>query len=305
MINEDIAISYVKKWLGVGYNTDSIDKDKCIEIGNRLYRNEGLDEPKHYFVKSIHQLGVLLDKLKKENENLTKDEMDNMVELVVKKEGERASSFEDIFCGQYSAYMVGPIEMYLDGYDVECNGESDDFFRSQVEIAQCSAGILTYNDYIVWADRTLSISNISRTDSEEFLHNPTGPAIEWRCGLKAYYYDNRRVDQDWIEHPENITVDQINECQNMEDKRILIALYGEEKFLSECELVDISEHGELYAPRGNSLVKYLHVVNGSEDMSGQKKRYILQVWAENVTAKQANASTWGLDEDEYSPDCVL
>lgn len=72
---------------------------------------------------------------------------------------------------------------------------------------------------------------VAHRDERGFLHNESGPAIDWE-GTKKYYIHNVEVPENCVENPASITLEQINKESNAEVKRILIDRMGWDKYLT-------------------------------------------------------------------------
>jgi hypothetical protein len=93
-----------------------------------------------------------------------------------------------------------------------------------------------------------------------------------------------RVSEQIIEHPEAITIQQIQEENNAEVRRVLIERYGLSRYLVDSRAKKIAEDGfgELYRseiPNDQPLVM-VKVVNSTPEPDGSGKPYFLRVHPE-------------------------
>lgn len=73
------------------------------------------------------------------------------------------------------------------------------------------------------------------------FHCENGPALEYSNGAKFYYYEGVQVAPWVIEHPETLTVENIEATWNAEASRIMRQLYGEGRYLldSGAQILDV------------------------------------------------------------------
>ena len=86
-------------------------------------------------------------------------------------------------------------------------------------------------------------ANTKRWYQEGELHREDGPAIESE-GKTAYFLQGVRVDEKTVLYPHKLTVSEILNKDNQEEKRICIERFGWEKFLqkSKPEIIDEGEN---------------------------------------------------------------
>jgi hypothetical protein len=164
-----------------------------------------------------------------------------------------------------------------------------------------------------------------RIDERNRPHCLTGPSHRWADGRQLYYVNGTRVPRDMIEDRTSITISRIDAEANTEMRRIMIELYGVERYMRDAgaQLVDRSqwpigpdrvETGELYR-RGDTLA--VRVWNGTREPDGKVREFWLPVHPElrplpdprdrdgqlgepqALTALAAVASTYGLRAEEY------
>ena len=107
--------------------------------------------------------------------------------------------------------------------------------------------------------------------------------------------------------PEKITIAEIDQEKNAELRRILIARYGEEKFLldSHAQIIDDDPKiGTLYRREleDDEPLVMVKVINSTEEPDGTRNVYFLRVPPDTRTAKEAVAWTFRLTANSYNPD---
>lgn len=139
------------------------------------------------------------------------------------------------------------------------------------------------------------------------LHNQHGPSIEYPdgwgvyhlCGIGLYGPKMRMITA-----PETIELKDIEAEHNVEIRRLMIQTYGLERFLNDSNalLVHEDECGSLYRKRIDDFItSVVKVVNRTSEPDGTYKTYFLEVPPEMMTAKQAVAWTFDMEEADYQP----
>jgi hypothetical protein len=135
------------------------------------------------------------------------------------------------------------------------------------------------------------------------LHRNDGPAVEWPTGERCCFWRGVEVPNWLIEQPERITLELIRSERNVELRRCMIELFGQERFLREtgADLVAEDEHGKLWRSELARQRPYvlLEVKNGTLDCDGTRRRYFLRVPPDMRTPHQAVAWTYGVSPAQY------
>lgn len=97
-------------------------------------------------------------------------------------------------------------------------------------------------------DTTRFFPVVARFDEQGRLHNATGPAIEFSDGFLVFFIHGIEVGRQAIESPASIPINLIRDCKNIEQRRILIDLYGKDRYILGLGLKPIhrDDFGELY-----------------------------------------------------------
>jgi len=144
----------------------------------------------------------------------------------------------------------------------------------------------------------------SGRDDRQRLHCETGPAVEFRDGWKIYVWHGVRVPESIIEHPETITAQQIMSESNAEIRRAMMYMYGLDRCLVDlgAKLEQSDGYGDLYRLSiNNQTQKFVKVVNGTPELDGSYRDYIIPVWQDVTTAHEAVARTYGRNPATYAP----
>lgn len=118
---------------------------------------------------------------------------------------------------------------------------------------------------------------------------------------------------------ERYTVREIERERNAEVRRVMVERFGMERFLLEsgAQLIHTDETGALYRRElaDDEPIIAVHVINSTPEPDGSLKKYMLRVQPElrpmlgngrfgepqELTARNAVASTFGLRGDQYRP----
>ena len=156
-------------------------------------------------------------------------------------------------------------------------------------------------------------------DAENRPHCTTGPYCRWRDGSSLYAVHGVRVPAYVIEHPQRITVADIDLETNAEVRRVKIDQYGPARYLADAGAVEVhrDDFGVLRRREvpGDEPIVMVQVVNSTPEPDGSFKDYFLRVNPEcrpmldsgkfgepqQLTARNAIASTFGLRGEEYEP----
>jgi len=147
------------------------------------------------------------------------------------------------------------------------------------------------------------------------LHCENGPALEYRDGYKVYCWHGLRVKEELIEKP--IMLEQIDNEQNAEIRRIMLERYGTTKYILDSKLEPIAEdsYGKLYKKevKQDEAIVMVPVHNSTPEPDGTIKEYWLRVQPDcrpmlengnfgepqELTPRNAIASTFGLRGEQY------
>lgn len=196
-----------------------------------------------------------------------------------------------------------------------------DVLRAKVPIGPyerlaSSAGcIWPYRSFCMVCDRPERIER----DSDGRPHAEDGMAIRFRDGWGLYRWHGATVPEDVILRPESITVEMIEKQRNAEVRRVMVERYGEARYImdSGVKAIHSDDYGTLYMkerPFDFPLV-IVKVVNSTPDTDGTYRDYFLRCHPElrpmrqdgslgepqEMTARAAVASTFGMTADEYAP----
>ena len=142
-------------------------------------------------------------------------------------------------------------------------------------------------------------------DSQGRLHNEGGSALDYGDGFRLFAIHGVRVEEEVVLHPERISVEWIEVEDNVEVRRVLIALYGNARYLKDsgAALVHQDARGKLWRKQcaDDADLVMVEVVNSTPEPDGSVRSYLLRVPPDMRTASAAVAWTFGLRTHEYRP----
>ncbi|CAN5530600.1 hypothetical protein BH11CYA1_BH11CYA1_06110 [soil metagenome] len=150
--------------------------------------------------------------------------------------------------------------------------------------------------------------NSVELDDNGRFHNSVGPALSFSDSDKYFAWHGCLVP-DWvIEKRHSICPAFIDKQNNVELRRVMIDMYGWERYLKNSRLEKLHEdkYGILYCKdlggRPWHSIFVVEVVNATPEPNGKRRRYLLRVPPHMKTAREAVAWTFGMTEDTYKPE---
>jgi hypothetical protein len=174
-------------------------------------------------------------------------------------------------------------------------------FKIEEDLAKSCGWVWWHENVLVISDRP----NLISRDEEGRLHNIDGPAISYRDGWSIYSIHGVRLPEWIIKAPEKITVENIEEEENLEIKRVMIDKYGLDKYIENSGAIMIhkDKFGELYKKKfaNDEPIVVVKVINSTPEPDNSSKIYFLRVPPNMTNTTEAVAWTFGLDKKSYKP----
>jgi hypothetical protein len=138
-----------------------------------------------------------------------------------------------------------------------------------------------FDNAVVLTDRPRHIHR----DAANRLHSLTGPAIVWSDGWGVHAVNGLRVPEWIVERPGEITPEKIKEERNAEIRRVMIRVYGLERYMADVGAQVIDQAGEddvRIGLRTGRLCRvsddegswhFIDVLNSTPEPDGTVKRY--------------------------------
>lgn len=307
---------YVKKWIEIGTDTNPCDFDDAVTAIKKAYEIVNLPAPKFFIgpVNSPAEGAIVEDIIKNMVENKVVIDNDPSVsdndalnEYVLSKLekrktdgiGKKLSVNSQIY--GYNEYWLS----FYDFFQNECNLDLE-IINPLVELAKVSGWWTPLSNIAIIQHRPTEI----HFDDQKRLHNFNGPAIKFRGEWSedfsnVYAVHGVRVKKNIIDR--KYKVEDIEKEENAEVRRIMIELYGQDKFIidSGAKVISSDEFGTLYSKELNDdePLMMVKVVNSTMEPDGSFKDYWIRVdpnaYGGLKTARAAVASTWRNNDGSF------
>lgn len=170
-----------------------------------------------------------------------------------------------------------------------------------VEVAKHCGWWWPFHDICIVTDRPKLLA----IDSEGRFHRATGPAAEYRDGLKVFAWRGGYVPKRVVWFSQNMNIFDIDDEPNVEARRFMIDMYGLDNFIRDAKArkIDDDKYGKLYIREllDDEPIVLLEVLNSSPEPDGTYKTYFLRVPPHCRTSREAVAWTFGLRPEQYNP----
>ena len=292
----------VEYWKTIAVSTETIVQEAAEKAVEKAYTCAGLTPPKVY-VHCASPIDII-DKIKKYVEENEADS-DKMT---------RADIFSkcNFMYGSMDAMWISYYDFFRKCTDIEGIEQIDGL----IKVCEECGWVVPLSDAAFISDRP----SILKYDEQYRLHNTEGPAIAYRDGFKIYCVHGINVPEWIIETPEKITTKAIDKETNLELRRIMISIYGSAKYILDAgaEKLHEDEFGVLYkkSMKDDVDIVMVKVINSTPEEDGTFHEYFLQVDPQlrpmlegnqfgdpqEMTARNAVASTFGKRGEEYAPE---
>lgn len=136
-------------------------------------------------------------------------------------------------------------------------------------------------------------------DARGRLHNPSGSALSYPDGWAIHAIHGVRVPGELVERRDSITVEAIEDAENVEIRRVMILIYGTARYLKDCgaKLINKGKRGKLWRAErpGDDPLVMVEVKNASPEPDGSYNTFFLRVPPHIKTAAQAVAWRFGFE----------
>lgn len=219
------------------------------------------------------------------------------IEAIAKESGrELTTSQGEEWWGQHEAYWCCYYTYCRDVLGVEYPKDANEQLDLWSAIAKSCNWWWPYEGVCFVVDRPEVLS----FDDQENPHKEDGPFLKFRNGESYYAIHGVQIFQPLIvEHPEQITVQMVDEEADLEVKRIMIERMGYKKYLHEsgAKLVDMDGGLGLEGSACRSLMEDKHGFKFLVGTDGSTARvYIMNVPREAKTCVEAHSMIAGFDE---------
>lgn len=301
-------------WLNVGINTSPIDFESAKELITEAYVKAELPAPQ-FFIGPVNDPyeAALAEKILNDivAEQLDFDDADHLNRIVLMRIGQEKDRPKQKL--PISSQMYGYQEYWVAYYDFlkkhpEISDNKDETIKSMIpkvapliELTSKCGWWTPLNDVVIIQKKAESFS----LDDQGRLNNINGPAVSFGKDSQCNVYAVRgvRVTKKIIDR--DYTYKDIDTESNAEVRRVMIELYGQDKYIidSKATVVHSDDFGTLYRKEleGDEPLMMVKVVNSTPEPDGSYKDYWIRVdpnaYGGLKTARAAVASTFRNPED--------
>lgn len=213
--------------------------------------------------------------------------------------------------GQHDAAYYGWVAFYGDVVGLKKPAQA----AGLIKVAENAGWFAPYENVCFVMERPVML----KRNENKRLHNPDGPALLYKDGFALYRYNGTRIPQTHrylITSPEQITVEKIDNEENLELKRVMIERFGMKRYIEEggAELINEDEYGIARHKSVKGQSKKLTTVEVI-DGTNRDEVFVMEVdpdgrplfedgsfgSSQEVTAHNLTASTFGKRGEQYHP----
>ncbi len=210
--------------------------------------------------------------------------------------GRSTPAFERPGCGQHDAMWIGAFDAGRRMHGIEQPRALDGW----AALARSCGWWWAFRDTAFACERQTRL----RLDDRDRLHAADGPALRFRDDSSVYAIHGVRVEPWIVEEPERVAPATIDAEQNSEVRRVLMDIYGVERYLDDVGAVPFARDrfGTLYRlDHRRAPIVLVKVRNATPEPDGTWKDYFLRVPPDVRTPREAVAWTFGVAAAEYAP----
>ena len=296
---------YAQEWLKHGLNCEPATRAEAEAAVMEAYQAAKLPAPTEVIWARSPQEGALLAARRaNKSKEPTKEQL--------------GSAYDNACFGQHDA---GWLAFYAFCREVLGLEKETEELVPLFKLAKTCGWWYPYSDFVVLCERPLTCA----VDDRQRLHCAEGPAIAYPDGFKLYVWHGIQVEERYIEHPESITVKDIQGATNAEIRRVLIERYGFDgsaryrgvgRYLKDAgaKVLDSVPNDSFDHPAGllgsrlyhmeiagDEPITMIELQNSTPDPDGTRKTYFLEVPPTIKTCKEAVAWTFNEKPDEWQP----
>ena len=301
---------FVERWTKIGLCTDPADRPKAEAAIIDCYKYAGLAPPKKIvwcgspLSQGLTRAIILDKKLTEGIGKSVRDSVQASVRASVQASVQASvgasvwASVGDSVYGQHDANWLAWIAYFRE----MCALKSQTEKCLGLDALAKSAGWALPHQNICWVSER---HNILERDERGRLHNLVGPAVMYPDGWSIYSVHGVRVPGWIIEEKQKLNAQVIDKEQNAEIRRVMIEIFGQEKYLIEgkAEKIHKDEFGTLWRKQieGDEELVMVEVLNSTPEPDNSFKTYFLRVPPTVKTAHEAVAWSFQKEPKQYSP----
>lgn len=269
--------TYANKWIQKGISSEFPSEERVREIISDFYKNSGEPVPPVKIVDSPSKAIKLAKKM---------GAKDTEIQFAWMHHDAGSIGFYSFFKNETDVKNINETDLFVNGSELGWT-----LFFDEVCIVSKKPEV-----YFETPHEDIVAGNVA------VLHRLDGPAIDFGEGDKSNVYavGGVIVEAYVVDHPEKITVADIEKESNAEVRRVKIDQYGQSRYLQDsgAEVVNEDDFGVLFRKNlgDDEPLMMVKVVNSTEEPDGTFKDYFIRVdpnaYGGLKTARQAVASTW-------------
>lgn len=223
--------------------TNQVDDSVIIESVNEIYSRLNRPNPKVYIARSPREALIMnahLEAYFNESGKVPKEDY----EVIQKYVEARKLDWKSYIPASHSRHLKLHWECaragWLGTHDIVGVELDEQELATYTKWVTAIETMIAYTEVCV-ASRKPIRDHLIDGQSQKELHNEDGPALEWADGTKAWAIRGVQVDEQIVMAPETQTIQQIDDEENIEVKRIRIERFGWERYLDEKKAKVIDE----------------------------------------------------------------
>lgn len=279
----DLIPVITDKWIKIGLQTGKANREETEKAVVLAYQNAKLKPPKEFiWVASPKEVIQFFPNKKKEY-------------------------FDNVIYGQHNADTFAYYDFFLNckEFDEKTKNEIREKIVPLMTIAQNVNWWWALEDKAVLSERAVEI----HFDAGNRLHRENDMAIKYADGWGFYSWHGYTIpdDKTWIiTNKEKLNPDVIEKESNAELRRIMLEVFGFDKYLAKRKAKVVSEDVDVNGnPRrllemkvGNENIRVLEVTNGTVEPDGTLRKFHLGAMPGD-TPHAAVAASYGFNPDVY------
>lgn len=284
------------EFLKIGIATGAGNRNACEIAIRKCYTQSGHKEPKRIlWFRSVRE-GAIAKAILLEKNDASYEEIMKRIENGNYKID--SSILQNAIYGQHDVAWLALYKFFSEKID------GLEKIHAIIEVAKNACWWWAFEDVAIVTERPVKIS----LNNNNQLHCADGPAILFGDGFAVYAWNGLRIPKHFIEDRHKITYEMINKERNNEYKRILVDLYGRDRYLKDINAKKISEdrYGILWQGRDNNQEQFtiVEVQNRTPEFFDGKfqfRKFFLRVPPGMKTAHEAVAWTFFKTPETYNP----
>jgi hypothetical protein len=297
-IDEKILEGLRTKWIDIGMQTGDCDLEAAIPIINKIYENGGIAPPEFFFAvtspieamqysAALSELGY--DKIKKSKTPYA------LVEKTSKKINKKDLDRSQLCFGNHEAASLSFYDYFVNNTDVKDIEPAIPF----MELAKVCGWWIPLRKAAI----LVNFPSIVKLDDRGLGHCADGPAIAYNdSDFAIYIWHGVRIPAEWI-RDKSLTPEIALMHPQVEQCRAACEILGWEKVLESLHtnVIDTDDNPEY----GQLLEVDLPEIGTERFLKvqcGTGRTFVLPVPPDMTTAREANAWTYGVAANEYTPE---